>query len=336
MPQYATRIGQAVRKLARGRIEKDAHGLLRLRAENDHTRKQLLRLARHSVNVQNTVRAIVRRVHQDFVDHSVRNQRAVSRSKRIRYSRERRIEIGVRHAAALARAAIMARAAAVQRLRQIGAARGRDYTAELLANAFAEKGFLARQWNRRLKEAIRKMFDRFLAAADAYVSLDEIVVRLKFFVTQRPVFAVAVARGSPEVPIAESQAKAAPDVRAPAGDAQTPHPVKWLVRRSRIRLFKIVREPVSVVFVASKFGLDRPRLAQNFRSHVTVLQFEGRLVLGEILVGLRPACFEQRDFQSGFRQALARPAARSAGTYNDNVVKVVLSLRHAILGKNGC
>src|SRR5438874_7730994 len=57
MPQYATRIGQAVRKLARGRIEKDAHGLLRLRAENDHTRKQLLRLARHSVNVQNTVRA---------------------------------------------------------------------------------------------------------------------------------------------------------------------------------------------------------------------------------------------------------------------------------------
>src|SRR5690349_18558302 len=172
------------------------------------------------------------------------------------------------------------------------------------------------------------MFDRFFAAADAYVSLDEIVIRLKVFVTQRPIFAIAIARRSLEVPIAESQAQAPPNVGPPTRDPQAPHPVKWLVGRGCVGLFVIVHKPIAVVLIASEFGLDRPRLAQNLRGHVTVLQLEGRFVLGEIFVRLRLARFEQRDFQSGFRQALARPAARSAGAYNYDVIEVVLSLWH--------
>jgi len=53
-------------------------------------------------------------------------------------------------------------------------------------------------------------------------------------------------------------------------------------------------------------------------------------VLGEILVGLRAAGFEQSDFQSGFREAFAGPAAGSAGTHNGHIVKVVLSLKHSV------
>src|SRR5215467_2070376 len=177
------------------------------------------------------------------------------------------------------------------------------------------------------------MFDRFLAAADAHVPLNEVVIRLKVCVTEWPIFAVAVARRSLEIPIAEAQTNAAPDIGAPARDAQAAHPVKRLVRGSCVRLLEVIREPVGVVFVASKFRLDRPRLAQNLRSHIAVLQLESGLVLGEILVGLRLSRFYQRDLQSGFRKTLARPAARSAGTYNNDIVKVMLSLRHEVSKK---
>ena len=43
-------------------------------------------------------------------------------------------------------------------------------------------------------------------------------------------------------------------------------------------------------------------------------------MLGEIFVGLPSAGFEQRDFQAGFREALAGPAAGRAGTDDEDIV----------------
>ena len=42
-------------------------------------------------------------------------------------------------------------------------------------------------------------------------------------------------------------------------------------------------------------------------------------MFGEIGIGLRAAGFEKRDFEAGFREALARPSAGSAGTDNDDI-----------------
>jgi len=124
-------------------------------------------LARVAINVKNPVRAIVGRVYQDFVDHGVRNECAVSGCQRIGNSGKGRIEVGMRHAAAFARTAIVARAAAVQRPRKIRDASGRNGAAKFLPHALAEERFLASQRNRRLKKAVWKMFEGFFAAADA-------------------------------------------------------------------------------------------------------------------------------------------------------------------------
>jgi hypothetical protein len=43
-------------------------------------------------------------------------------------------------------------------------------------------------------------------------------------------------------------------------------------------------------------------------------------VLGEIFVGLRAAGFEKSDFEAGFSEAFASPAAGGAGADNDDIV----------------
>jgi len=293
-------------------------------------------LARVAINVKNPVRAIVGRVYQDFVDHGVRNECAVSGCQRIGNSGKGRIEVGMRHAAAFARTAIVARAAAVQRPRKIRDASGRNGAAKFLPHALAEERFLASQRNRRLKKAVWKMFEGFFAAADADVSLDEVIIWLDVLVTERPAFVVTIMGGGFEIPIAVAQAHAAPNVGPSPGHAQAAHPEERLVGRSRVWFLEIVDEPVRVVFAAGKPGLDRPCLAQNFRSPVAVLQFESGLVSGKLFVGLRFAGFEKRDLQSRFRQAFARPSPGGPGTHNDDVVKVVLSLGHVVSVKNGC
>jgi len=75
------------------------------------------------------------------------------------------------------------------------------------------------------------------------------------------------------------------------------------------------------VFVADvEFGLDRASLADDFRRLIAVFELEGRLVFGEIFVGLRAAGFEERDLQAGFRKALSGPASGGAGADDEHVI----------------
>src|SRR5256884_36269 len=138
--------------------------------------------------------------------------------------------------------------------------------------------------------------------------------------------ALPILRSRLEIPIAVAQAEPAPNVGPPTGNAQAAHPKKRLVGRGSVRFIQVVDEPVGVVFAASESGLDRTSLAHDFRSHVAIFQLERGLVLGEILVGLSFAGFEESYVQSGFRQPFARPPARSAGAYNNDVVKAVVFL----------
>jgi len=54
--------------------------------------------------------------------------------------------------------------------------------------------------------------------------------RLDVSVAERPVFSEAVEGGGLEIPIAEAQADAAPNIGAATGHAEAAHPVKGLVR----------------------------------------------------------------------------------------------------------
>ena len=220
----------------------------------------------------------------------------------------------------------MARAATVQRLGQICDTRGHDHAAELFTHALAEERLLAGERNRRLESTVGKKIDALRASRNTDVSFDKIVVRLDICISERPIFPIAVVRSRLEIPIAVAQAEPAPNVGPPTGNAQAAHPKKRLVGRGSVRFIQVVDEPVGVVFAASESGLDRTSLAHDFRSHVAIFQLERGLVLGEILVGLSFAGFEESYVQSGFRQPFARPPARSAGAYNNDVVKAVVFL----------
>jgi hypothetical protein len=104
--------------------------------------------------------------------------------------------------------------------------------------------------------------------------------------------------------------------------------VERLVGRRGVRLFEIVDEPIVIVFAARKLGLDGARLVEELRSFVAILELELGLVLGEILVGLRTAGFEERDLQTRFREAFAGPAAGGARADNYDVKGMVFLLEH--------
>jgi len=331
MAEYAARIGETVRVLRCRGIEQDADGFLRLRAKDHHAGRNLAGLASVAVDVENAASAVAPGIHQNFISHSVRNEHAIAGGQRVSHRGERGIKIRMRHAATLAGPAEVARAAAVKRPGEIGIARGHDDAAELFLHAIAEQSFLASERNRRLKLAVGKMLEAFGGAGDADVFFDEIVVRLDVLVSERPILAVAVKGSRLEIPIAKSQAYTAPDVGTAAGHSNAPHPVKGLVGRRRVGFFEIVGKPFVGIFVANaEFDLNRPRLANDFRGAVPVLQFERRLMLGKIFVGLRAAGFEERDLQASLRETLAGPAAGRARTNNDDVKRMILVLGHRI------
>src|SRR6266851_6347266 len=337
MAEDTAGIGEAIRMLRRGGIEQDADRFLSLRAENDGAGVDFACLARVAVDVENAAGAVAVRVHENFVDHGIRNKPAVPCVEGVGDGGEGGIEIGVRHASALARSAEMAWAAAVDGLGEIGGARGHDGAAQLFLDAIAEESFLTSERNGRLELAVGEMLEAFGGAGDADVFFDEIVVWLDVSVAERPVFAVTIERGGFEIPIAEAQADAAPNVGSAARHAQAAHPVEGLVGRRCVWLFEIVDEPAVSVFVANpEFDLDGPCLADDFRHAVAVLEFERGLVFGEIPVGLRAAGFQQRDLQAGFREALARPPSRSAGADDDDIIRMALLLRHKMKIRSEC
>ncbi len=145
----------------------------------------------------------------------------------------------------------------------------------------------------RLELAVGKVLQPFGHAGNAYVFLDEVVIRREIAVTEGPIFAVTILRGGFEIRLAETQAYASPNVGAATGHAKAAHPVERLVLGRGVRFLEVVDEPVVVVLAANvKFGLDRASLANNFRRQIAIFQFECRFVFGKVGVGLRAASLE--------------------------------------------
>jgi len=224
------------------------------------------------------------------------------------------------HAAALARAAVMARTAASERASEVRRARRHGNATEFRFEAIAEERFLAGEWHGRLELTVRKMIQTFFRTADADVFFDKIVIRFNILVAERPVFAETVVRSGFEVKFAEAERDAAPDVGAATRHAHATHPVIRLIFWRGVGLLEIVGEPVGGVFVANvENGLDGACFADKFRRHVPVFERKGRLVFGEVSVGLRAARLEKSDFEARLREALAGPASGCAGADHDDV-----------------
>jgi hypothetical protein len=101
----------------------------------------------------------------------------------------------------------------------------------------------------------------------------------------------------------------------------------WFVLRGGVGLVKVVAKPFVVVLVTGKVGLDGAGLADDFRGESAILEFEGRLVLGEILVGLWRSGLKQGNFHARFGEAFARPTTGSSRTNYDGI-ELRFSFRH--------
>src|SRR5438270_3916293 len=103
-----------------GGIQKNSDGLLRLGAEHNRAGVNLVGLPSIPVDVKNAPRAVTISVHQNPVNHGVRNQSAVSRLNRVGDSGECGIKVRTSLTAAFARTAIMTGSSPVERTSEIG------------------------------------------------------------------------------------------------------------------------------------------------------------------------------------------------------------------------
>ena len=117
-------------------------------------------------------------------------------------------------------------------------------------NAIAENLIPGSERHGRLELAVGQMLETFGHAGDSDVFFHHVVIGRDVAVADRPVFAIAIVGGGFEIPIAEAQGDAAPDVGAAAGHAETAHPVKRFIGGRGVGLVVIVDEPVLRVFVA--------------------------------------------------------------------------------------
>ena len=206
------------------------------------------------------------------------------------------------------------------RLGDVGRAADRDRPSQLLLHPRAKLRLGAAHRHGGMELAVGQLRHVFGLAGDADVVLDQLVVGHQVLVAERPVLAVAVEGLALQVLLAEPIALAAPDVGASADHARAALPAERLVVRVGVRLVEVVGEPVVVPLAAGvAVALLRPRPPHQVARLVAVLQVEGGDVLGEVLVGLRLARFEQRHLDAGLREPLGRPAARGARSHHDHI-----------------
>ena len=121
--------------LLTGGIQKNPDGLLSLGAEHNRARMNFVRLPSISVDVKNAPGAVTISIHQDPVNHRVRNQGAISGLDRVRDSSECRIKIRASLTSALAGTAVMTRSSTVEWTSEVGGAGGGHRPAQFFLGA---------------------------------------------------------------------------------------------------------------------------------------------------------------------------------------------------------
>src|SRR5436190_10595930 len=107
-------------------IQQNPDGLLGLGTEHNRARINFVRLPSISVDIKNAPGAVAIDIHQNPVNHRVRNQGAISGLNRVGHSGERRIKVRTSLTSALAGTAVMTRSSPVDRTSEVGGA-GRSH-----------------------------------------------------------------------------------------------------------------------------------------------------------------------------------------------------------------
>ena len=124
-------------------IQKNPHRFLGLGTQYNSTGINLVGLPSISIDVKNASRAVTIGIHQDAVNHGVRNQGAISGLDCVGYSGECGIKVRTSLTATFAGTAVMTRSSTVERTGEIGGASRRHRPAQLLLGPVAKQKFLA-------------------------------------------------------------------------------------------------------------------------------------------------------------------------------------------------
>ena len=227
----------------------------------------------------------------------------------------------------------MAHVAAVVPAREDRVAADRHRPVELLGQRFLQHHLAAGEGHGRQEVAVGQNLQSFLAAVDADVALDPVVVRRDVGVADRPVHAVAVEAGGLEVVVAHPVRLARPHDRAAADDVAL-DPVEVGARSLRVGIVDIVDEEVRVDLRAG-VAVRLPLAAlQEFVAWVrAAAEFHvvRQSVLAEVLLRVEGAArLEHQHVHSGLGQHLGGPASSGARADDDRVVGLrVGGLLHA-------
>ena len=272
------------------------------------------------IDIADACRAVRLWVHEHLRGHGVRDDATAACLLRVHHRRVGSVEVRERRAATLARPAHVARRAAVDRPRQVGGASLRDRAPHARADRRAHVRLDTRETERRLQLLIGQLRDALVDAADADVSLDEIVVGRQVGVREWPVDAEAVPRGCLEIDVAVAVTLAAPHVRAAADDAGAAHPGERQARGRGVGLVGVVDEPVRIPLRAGITGrLLRLRSRHHRLRAGPQRERVRRGVLAKVLGPKGSSRIEHDHREAGFRQPLGRPPAGGAGAHDHHV-----------------
>ncbi len=279
--------------------------------------------ARRAIHVFDADGLALRRIHQHAMRHRPGDERQLAGRKSVGDGRERRVEVRMRRAAALARPAVMTGRAAVQRRGEVGGAPDRDQAIQLRVDTLAHRALRTRHRHRRLEHPVRQPGIVLSLPRHADVRLDDVVVRREVGIPDRPVDADAVARGGLEVEVAEAIGLTAPDIRAPADHPDSTHPRKALTWRRRVRLEAIVGVEAGVPLVA-RVGLRLlgARGGERRLRQPAVRQRRRRHVLAVVRVRGGTPGLEHRHPRTGRRQPLGHPPAGGPRPNHDRVESI--------------
>src|SRR5207302_10235801 len=117
-------------------------------------------------------------VHLNVAHDCIGDQRAFSRLQRIFHGGERAAEIGISHAAALARTTVMTANAAVVKLSQKGGSANSESSSALLFDSLAQPYLSAAHFHRREKLPVRQHLFPLGGAGNSDVAFDKVINRL--------------------------------------------------------------------------------------------------------------------------------------------------------------
>src|SRR3984957_14789915 len=256
-------------------------------------------------------------------------QRHFSRFLRGRQRRVNARKIRPRDATALARAAVVARFPATMIHGKHRTATDHRYSLaiKVLAYRVAHNFFRTVQLHRRQHFAVRQMRQAQSLARNADEVFHILVPRSDIGIADGPINSDSLAQICFEVEIAPTISLPAPHNGA-ASDLPPANPAKRLVRRSRIRIFRVVDEEFRRPLIA-RVACALNRLIFQLPlavSHAAKLNLPGGNMFHEVeLRSRRAPGLEPERLQTLLRQFLRSPAAAHSRSDHDRVIRCLFA-----------